>query len=54
MSHMSKSNNFEIFTPRYGNLQMLHFDANPIRIVYLFTELQAVYQRWKQYITKEL
>ena len=29
MSHMS---NFEIFTPLSGNLKMLHFDANPVRI----------------------
>ena len=36
-----------------GNLKMLHFDANPIRMEYLVTELWAIYQRWKQYKIKE-
>ena len=53
ISRMSKILNFEIFTPLYGNLKMLHFDANPIWNGYLVTELWAIYQCWKQYQTKE-
>ena len=52
-SHMSKIFNFEIFTPPSGYLKMLHFDANPINIGYLVTELWAIYQHWNQYKTKE-
>ena len=36
-----------------ATLKMLHFDANPIRIRCLVTELWASYQYWKQYETKE-
>ena len=43
----------EISTPLSGNSKMLHFNANPIRIGYLVTELWAIYKRWKQYKTKE-
>ena len=31
--------NFYFLTPLYHNLKMLHFDANPITIEYLVTEL---------------
>ena len=37
---MSKILNFELFlTPLSDNLNILHFDANPIRIECLVTEL---------------
>ena len=29
------------------------FDANPIIIKYIVTELRAIYQCWKQFKTKE-
>ena len=45
--------NFEISTPLSEKLKMLHFDANPIIIRYLVTELWAIYQDWKQDRTKE-
>ena len=45
--------NFEISTPLSGNSKMLHFNANPITIGYLVTELWAIYKRWKQYKSKE-
>ena len=44
---------WEFFTIVW-ELQMLHFDTNPIRIGYLVTELWAIYQCWKQSKTKEL
>ena len=49
MSHLSKIFKFEFS----GNLKMLHFYANPVRIGCLVTELWAIYQGWKQYKTKE-
>ena len=42
MSHMLKIFNFKICTIS-ANLQMLQFDANPIRIGYLVTELWSIY-----------
>ena len=38
-SRMFKIFSFDISTPLFGNTKMLHFDANPIRIGYLVTEL---------------
>ena len=52
MSHMSKMFNFEFLTPLSGNLKMFNFDAYPIRIGYLVTDLWAIYQGWKHYETK--
>ena len=44
MSRMSKIFNFDFSLPLSGNLKMLHFYTNLIRIGYLVTELWAIYQ----------
>ena len=53
MSRMLKIFNFEFTAPPSDNFKMLHFDANPIRIGDLVTELWAIYQYYKQYKIKE-
>ena len=50
-SHLSKIFNFEFST--FRQLKNANFDANPVIIGYLVTELWAMYQGWKQYETKE-
>ena len=44
----------EICTPCSCDLKVLNLDANHIKNGYLVTELWAMYQCWKQYITKKI
>ena len=41
---MSNNFNFEFLTQLSDNLKIQQFDANPMRIGYLVTELRAIYQ----------
>ena len=52
-NHLSKNFNFYFLTPLSQNFKMLHFDASPITIGYLVTELWSIWQCQKQYKTKE-
>ena len=45
--------NLYFHTPLYHNFKMLHFDANPITIRYLITELWRICQCQIQHKTKE-
>ena len=49
MSHMLNIFNCKILIALSGNFKMLHFDANPIRMEYLVTELWEMYELSKQY-----